>query len=410
MQVFKVPPKIYFEKDAIQYLEKMQDIHRALIVTDPLIVKLGNVKKLLYYLRHRQDYVHSEIWSDVEPDPTIECIKRGVKEAEEFKPDVIIALGGGSAIDTGKGIWLFYEHPDVSLDTIRQKFTDVRKGTLDFPQLGKKAKFVAIPTTSGTGSEVTAFSLFTDNENRNLRHALTGYDFTPDVTIVDPQFTSTQPKNLVAEYGLDVLTHCIESYVSVLASDYTDGLALHGIELVFEYLPKSYASPDPYARERMHNASTMAGMAFANTFLGLVHSMANQFGGEFRCAHQPACSILLPYVIKFNAHKPESFVSTPKYPNFIANERYADISKRIGLKCSNIEEGVNSLIEAVKKLAKDLDRPASFKEYGIDETKFLAVIDSMSEKALLDPCTNTNPRTPTLEEVKALFREAYYGN
>ena len=225
MQWFKIPPKIYFEHDSIQYLEKMPEISRAFIVTDPMMVQLGNVDKILHYLRKRKNYCHAEIFSDVESDPSVDTIMRGVEAMNRFQPDVIIALGGGSAMDAAKGMWLFYEHPDTSFDGLRLKFMDIRKRAFHFPNLGQKAKMVAIPTTSGTGSEVTSFSVITD-KNNNIKYPLADYELTPDVAIIDPQFVQTLPKGLIADTGMDVLTHAIEAYVSVLASDFTDGLAL----------------------------------------------------------------------------------------------------------------------------------------------------------------------------------------
>ena len=284
----------------------MEGISRAFIVTDPMMVKLGNVDKVLYYLRKREEYCHSEIYSDVESDPSVECIMRGVKAMNAFQPDVIIAIGGGSAIDAAKGMWLFYEHPDTSFDGLRQRFLDIRKRAFKFPKLGQKAKLVAIPTTSGTGSEVTSFSVITDKQNGNIKYPLADYRLTPDVAIIDPQFTRSMPKSIVADTGLDVLTHAIEAYVSVMASDYTDGLALHAIEMVFTYLERSY-NGDPLAREKMHNASCIAGMAFTNAFLGLNHSMAHKLGAECHIPHGRANAILLPYVIKYNATKPTKF-------------------------------------------------------------------------------------------------------
>ena len=229
MQWFKVPRRIYFEEDSIQCLEKMEGINRAFIVTDPVMVKLGNVDKVLYYLRKRESYCHSEIYSDVESDPSVECIMRGVEAMNAFQPDVIIAIGGGSAIDAAKGMWLFYEHPETSFDGLRQRFLDIRKRAFKFPRLGSKAQLVAIPTTSGTGSEVTSFSVITDKQNGNIKYPLADYSLTPDVAIIDPQFTASMPKSIVADTGLDVLTHAIEAYVSVMASDYTDGLAMQAI-------------------------------------------------------------------------------------------------------------------------------------------------------------------------------------
>ena len=262
MQWFKVPDKIYFEHNSIQYLEKMPNITRAFIVTDPGMVSLGYVDKILYYLRKRTEHVHCEIFSDVEPDPSIETVKRGAQMMDEFKPDVIIALGGGSAMDAAKGMWLFYEHPDVDFNSLRLRFLDIRKRAFKFPKMGNKAQLVAIPTTSGTGSEVTSFAVISDKKN-NMKYPLADYELTPNIAIIDPQFVMSLPKSATADTGLDVLTHALEAYVSVMASDYTDGLAMKAIQLVFKYLPRAYknGAEDAEAREKMHNASCMAGMA-----------------------------------------------------------------------------------------------------------------------------------------------------
>lgn len=411
MQWFKVPPKIYFEEDSVQYLQKMKDISRAFIVTDPTMVKLGYVEKVLYYLRKREQYCHAEIYSDVEPDPDVETIMRGVEAMKSFQPDVIIALGGGSAIDAAKGMWLFYEHPDTSFDGLRLKFMDIRKRAFSFPKLGAKAKMVAIPTTSGTGSEVTSFSVITDRKNGNIKYPLADYALTPDVAIIDPQFVMTLPKSIVADTGMDVLTHAIEAYVSVMASDYTDGLALQAIDLVHNYLIRSYngGSEDKVAREKMHNASCIAGMAFTNAFLGLNHSMAHKLGGEFHIAHGRANAILLPYVIAYNASKPSKFTIFPKYEKFIADEKYAKIARFLGVPGKTTEEGVNNLIEAIRSMMKELNMPMTLKEYGLDEALFLSKLDELSENAHEDQCTTANPRYPLVSEIKEIYKKAYYG-
>ena len=409
MQWFKIPPRIYFEEDSIQYLEKMEDISRAFIVTDPVMVKLGNVDKVLYYLRKREQYCHSEIYSDVESDPSVECIMRGVEAMRAFQPDVIIAIGGGSAIDAAKGMWLFYEHPETSFDGLRQRFLDIRKRAFKFPKLGEKTKMVAIPTTSGTGSEVTSFSVITDKKNGNIKYPLADYSLTPDVAIIDPQFTWSMPKTIVADTGLDVLTHAIEAYVSVMASDYTDGLALHAIDLVFENLEKSYHG-DRLAREKMHNASCIAGMAFTNAFLGLNHSMAHKLGGEYHIPHGRANAILMPYIVRYNATKPTKFASFPKYKEYIADKRYAKIARYLGLPCSTTEEGVNSLIDAIQKLLKAVERPLCIKDTGVDEKEFMSKVETLSYKAFEDQCTTANPVYPIVSEIKEIYIKAYNGD
>ena len=355
MQWFKVPEKIYFEAGSIAYLEKMQDISRAFIVTDPGMVKLGYVDKILYHLRKRSQYVHSEIFAEVEPDPSFDTIKKGVEMMNTFNPDVIIAIGGGSPIDAAKGMWLFYEHPEADAEGLKLKFMDIRKRTYKFPKLGEKAKMVCIPTTSGTGSEVTSFAVITDKKI-NKKYPLADYELTPDVAIIDPDLVKSLPKSVTADTGMDVLTHGLESYVSNMASDFTDGLAMKAIELVYKNIREAYNNGDnQYAREKMHNASCIAGMAFSNAFLGVNHSIAHKLGGEFHIPHGRANAIILPYVIRYNATKPTKLESFPKYEYFIADQKYADIAKRLGLKAKTTEQGVDSLIEAVKELNRDLN-------------------------------------------------------
>ena len=410
MQWFKVPEKIYFEAGSIQYLEKMPDISRAFIVTDPSMVELGYVDKILYYLRKRKEYVHSEIFSDVESDPSFDTIHRGVKLMQEFKPDVVIALGGGSPIDAAKGMWLFYEHPEADPEGMKLKFMDIRKRTYKFPKLGIKSKMVAIPTTSGTGSEVTSFAVITD-KNQNKKYPLADYELTPDVAIVDPDLVMSLPKTITADTGRDVLTHAIESYVSNMASDYTDGLAEKAVELVFKNIREAYNNgSNKEAREKMHNASTIAGMAFTNAFLGINHSLAHKIGAEFHLPHGRINAILLPYVIRYNSQMPTKFVSFPKYEYFIADQKYADLSRRMNFPAYTNEEGVNSLIEEIKKLNNDLNIPKSFKEAGIDEQEFLAKVDILADRAFEDQCTTANPRLPLVSELKQILLDSYYGN
>ncbi|WP_270577798.1 bifunctional acetaldehyde-CoA/alcohol dehydrogenase [Caldibacillus thermoamylovorans] len=409
MQWFKIPPKIYFEKNSTQYLSKMPDISRAFIVADKDMVRLGYVDKVLYYLRKRPDYVHSEIFSDVKTEPSVEVVMKGVEAMANFHPDVIIAVGGGSVLDAAKGMWLFYEHPEIEFNGAKQKFMDIRKRIYKFPELGKKSKLVCIPTTSGTGSEVTSFSVITD-EDLDIKYPLADYELTPDVAIIDPSFVMTMPKSITADTGMDVLTHAIEAYVSNMANDYTDGLAIKAIQLVFEYLPKAYHNGnDELAREKMHNASTIAGMAFSNAFLGLNHSIAHKLGGAFGIPHGRMNAILLPHVIRYNAQKPTKFATFPKYEHFIADERYAEIAKALGLPARTTEEGVESLVNEIIKLAKGINIPMSMKENGVKEEELEAQITELADKAFEDQCTNANPKLPLITEIEEIIRKAYQG-
>lgn len=410
MQWFKIPPKIYFEKGAVQYLEVMPNISRAFVVTDPVMVKLGYVDKVMYYLNKRKQPCNHEVFSEVEPDPSVETINKGVAAMNLFSPDVIIALGGGSAIDAAKGMWLFYEHPETSFDGLRLKFLDIRKRAFHFPNLGKKAQMVAIPTTSGTGSEVTSFSVITDKKRGNIKYPLADYELTPDVAIIDPQFVETMPKSIVADTGMDVLTHAIEAYVSVLASDYTNGLAIKAIELVFKYLPRSYNDAhDTVAREKMHNASCIAGMAFTNAFLGINHSMAHKLGGEFHIPHGRANAILLPYVIAYNAQNPTKFAIFPKYGEFVADYRYAQISRQLGFGGNTQEKQIANLIKEVRDLMGRLNMPMTIAECHINEADFLGTLHDLSERAFEDQCTTANPRYPLVNEIEDIYKRAYYG-
>lgn len=406
MQWFKVPEKIYFEEGSIKYLEVMKDISKAFIVTDSVMRDLGFVDKLLYYLRKRKDYVHVEIFDEVEPDPSFDTVKKGLDAINNFKPDCIIALGGGSPIDAAKAMWLLYEQPSVNLDALKTKFMDIRKRIYKIEDLGKKAKLVAIPTTSGTGSEVTSFAVITDKKE-NLKYPLADYALVPNVAIIDPDLVKTVPKKVVADTGMDVLTHALEAYVSNMASDYTDALAIKAIELVFANLEKSYKVGDKVSREKMHNASTIAGMAFSNAFLGINHSLAHKIGGEYHVAHGRANAILLPHVIKYNSQRPTKFASFPKYEYFIADKKYADIARRLGLPADTEKEGVNSLIEAIKDLMKKLDMTTSFREEGIDEKEYMEKLDDLANKAYEDQCTPANPRMPLVSELKEILKEAY---
>jgi len=411
MQWFKVPPKIYFEEDSVQYLQKMDGIERAFIVTDPTMVKLGYVEKILYYLRRRTLQCHYEIYSDIEPDPDVDTIMKGVERMRQFAPNVIIALGGGSVIDAAKGMWLFYEHPETTFDGLKKKFMDIRKRAYTFPKLGEKAKLVAIPTTSGTGSEVTAFSVITDRRNGNIKYPLADYSLTPDVAIIDPQFVRSLPASVVADTGMDVLTHAIEAYVSVMASDYTDGLAINSILIVNKYLPLSYSEGETNyrAREKMHNASCIAGMAFTNAFLGLNHSMAHKLGGEFRIPHGRANAILLPHIIEYNSKQPTKFATFPKYERFVADEKLEQIARLLGVSGKTREESIANLCNAIRELIKKLNMPLSIRECGISEEVFMSKLPELASIAHQDQCTGSNPRYPLISEIEDIYRKAYYG-
>lgn len=409
MQWFKVPDKIYFEKGATQYLVKMPDITRVAIVTDPMMVKLGYVERVEHYLRQRRQPVAIEVFSEVEPDPSTTTVERGTEMLLRFQPDCIIALGGGSPMDAAKAMWLFYEYPDTDFHNLKQKFMDIRKRVYKYPKLGRKAKFVAIPTTSGTGSEVTSFAVITDKVQGNTKYPLADYELTPDVAIIDPEYVYTLPKTAVADTGMDVLTHAIEAYVSVLASDYTDGLAIKAIQLVFQYLEPSALTGDAIAREKMHNASTLAGMAFANAFLGINHSLAHKWGGQYHTAHGRTNAILMPHVIRYNAKKPTKFAAWPKYTHFVAHEKYAEIARILGLPARTTEEGVDSLINAIRELNAKLGIEESFQQLGIDPQDFEYHVDRLADRAFEDQCTTSNPKLPLVAELAEVYRDAFYG-
>lgn len=406
MKWFKIPQKIYFEPGSLQYLAKLKG-KKAFIVTDSYMVKLGLVSKALYHLEKAK--IKYEIFEDVEPDPSVETVFKGVKEMNKFNPDIIIAFGGGSAIDAAKGMWLFYEYPETEFEMLRLKFMDIRKRAVKFPDLGKRATFVAIPTTAGTGSEITAFAVISDKV-KGIKYPLADYELTPDIAIIDPELTYTVPPSVTADTGMDVLTHAIEAYVSVIASDYTDALALKSIQIVMKYLPRAYRNPnDKEAREKMANASTMAGMAFTNAFLGINHSMAHNLGATFHISHGRANAIIMPYVIEYNSSRPTKFIAYPKYEYPHANERYAEIAKALGLKSGTVEESVRSLIEAIQKLMTEVDIPLSLKDTGIRKEDLNRVIDYMANNAFADQCTGTNPRMPLVDELKEIYLKAYEG-
>ncbi|TCP88831.1 acetaldehyde dehydrogenase /alcohol dehydrogenase AdhE [Cricetibacter osteomyelitidis] len=406
MQWFKVPSKIYFERDSIQYLQSMKGMERVVIVTDRTMVDLGFVEKIANQITARGNHVTYQLFADVEPDPSIETVRRGTQLLRNYQPDTIIALGGGSAMDAAKVMWLFYEQPEVDFRDLVQKFMDIRKRAFKFPQLGRKARFVGIPTTSGTGSEVTPFAVITEGDKK---YPIADYSLTPTVAIVDPALVMTVPAHVAADTGLDVLTHATEAYVSVLANDFTDGLALQAIKLVFEHLEKSVKEKDPEAREKMHNASTMAGMAFANAFLGMNHSLAHKIGGRFHTPHGRTNAILMPYVIRYNGTRPTKTATWPKYNYYKADVKYQDIARILGLPCATPEEGVESFAQACHDLAVRVGVKMSFKDQGIDEKTWMEARREVALLAYEDQCSPANPRLPMVEDMEDILTRAYYG-
>lgn len=408
MQWFKVPSKIYFERDSIQYLQVMKDVERVMIVTDDAMVKFGFLQRVIEQLSLRKNKVVYQVFSDVEPDPDITTVNRGAEMMKTFAPDTIIALGGGSVMDAAKVMWMFYEQPEIDFRDLVQKFMDIRKRAFKFPELGEKAKYVGIPTTSGTGSEVTPFAVISDKAN-NRKYPLADYSLTPTIAIIDPAFVMTVPAHVTADTGMDVLTHSVEAYVSTLANDYTDGLALQAIKLVFENLENSVKNADFTSREKMHNASTMAGMAFANAFLGMSHSMAHKIGGFFHTVHGRTNAILLPYVIRYNGTRPSKTATWPKYNYYRADERYQDIARTLGLPASTPEEGVASFAKAVYDLGVKVGIEMNFKAQGVDENEWNEHKREIALLAYEDQCSPANPRLPMVDHMVEILEDAYYG-
>ena len=407
MQWFKVPNRIYFESGALQYLTKMNDLDRVFIVTDPVLSNLGYVERVLRHLDNRSNRVTVEVFKEVEPNPSLETVQKGIAIMNAFRPDTIIALGGGSVIDAAKGMWLFYEHPEVEFDFLKLKFMDIRKRTYKYRRLRRKTQLVAIPTTSGSGSEVTAFAVITDR-GRDIKYPLADYELTPDVAIIDVDLAMGQPPGLTVDAGMDVLTHAIEAYVSVMASDYTDALALKAITIVFEFLPQVIREPaNREAREKMHNAATIAGMAFTNAFLGVNHALGHKLGGEFDLPHGRANAVLIPHVIAYNASPPTKLTAWPKYEYYKAPERYREIAKHLGLPAEDNKEGVSSLIAAVRDLMQKVGMPLSIQECGVNEQDFFAKLPLLAEQAFEDQTVITNPRQPLISELEEILRKAW---
>lgn len=412
MQWFKIPPKTYFEPNAIRYLRDMVDVNRVVFVCDKVILDLGIIDKAIAQLQQRLNKVEWRIIDYVESEPSIETVERGAEMMrDEFQPDTIIAIGGGSSMDAAKIMWLLYEHPEIEFRDIREKFFDIRKRAFRLPELGKKAKLVCVPTTSGTGSEVTPFAVITDTKT-GIKYPITDYSLTPSVAVVDPVLARTQPRRVASDSGFDAITHAMEAYVSAYANDFTDGLALHSVKLLWENLASSVneGQANPQAQEKVHNAATMAGMAFGSAFLGMCHSMAHTIGALCHVAHGRCNSILLPYVIRYNGQIPLEPISWPKYNKYVAPERYQDIARQLGLSANTPEEAVENLANAVADYRDNkLGMDASFQAAGVDEEHFWSVLDQIGMRAYEDQCTPANPRIPQIEDMKDIAIAAYYG-
>ena len=406
----RIPQKVYFKYGCLPTaLGDLEGRRRAFIVTDKFLYSSG----MLADLQHKLDSMNIayKVFADVEPDPTIQLARRGLEQINSFQPDVIIAVGGGSPIDAAKIMWLMYEHPEIRFEDVAMRFMDIRKRIVRLPELGKKAMMVAVPTTSGTGSEVTPFAVITDADTGN-KYPLADYALTPNMAIIDTQLVMKLPKQLTAYSGIDALTHALEARVSVMASDYTNALAMEAAKLIFENLPRCYhdGPMDEEAREHMHNASAMAGMAFANAFLGVCHSMAHKLGGMYHVPHGLANAMLICEVIRYNATDcPTKQGTFPQYKYPHAKAAYANLATYCGLDGRDDDERVENLIEAIEKLKAELEIPKSLKAYGIDEKTFLANLDELAVKAFDDQCTSANPRYPLIEEIKQMLLNVYYG-
>ncbi|ODB78585.1 bifunctional acetaldehyde-CoA/alcohol dehydrogenase [Micromonospora chalcea] len=411
LQWFKVPPKIYFEPNAIRYLADMPGVRRVTVVTDHTMTRLGYVDRVLSVLHRRREQVALQIIDDVEPEPSVQTVDRGAELMRSFRPDTIVALGGGSAMDAAKVMWLRYEHPEVVFADLREKFFDIRKRAFKFPTLGALAQLVCVPTTSGTGAEVTPFAVITDTDS-GKKYPLADYALTPSVAIVDPVLAADLPAVVTADSGFDALTHAIESYVSVYANDFTDGLALHAVRLIFGNLARAVhqGAADPAAREKMHNAGTIAGMAFGSAFLGIVHAMSHTLGATFHVAHGRTNAILLPHVIRYNGTVPSKLTGWPRYETYRAPQRFADIARTLGLPAATDAEAVEALATAIERLRDEVGIEPSFAAVGVDERAFLAALPQQALNAYEDQCAPANPRMPMLGDMQELMRAAYYGS
>ena len=410
---FRAPQKVYFKKGslpvALSELKNVLGKKKAFIVTDSFLYGSGYTRPIEEKLDEMG--IRHTCFSDVAPDPTLACAKAGAEQMRSFQPDVIIAVGGGSAMDAGKIMWVLYEHPEADFQDMAMRFADIRKRVYTFPKMGEKAFFVAVPTTAGTGSEVTPFAVITD-EQTGVKYPLADYELMPDMAIVDADMMMNAPKGLTAASGIDAVTHALEAYASMMATDYTDGLALRALKLLFEKLPAAYENGprDPKARENMANAATMAGMAFANAFLGVCHSMAHKLGAFHHLPHGIANALMIDEVLRFNAEEvPPKMGTFPQYDHPHTLARYAEIADYLKLGGTTDQEKLENLIAAIDTLKERVGIKKTIRDYGIDETDFLSRLDNMVEQAFDDQCTGANPRYPLMKEIRQMYLNAYYG-
>ncbi len=410
---FRAPEKVYIKRGclpvALEELKNVMDKKKVFIVTDTFLFENGYTKPITDKL-DELGIAHTT-FSNVAPDPTLACAIEGTRAMNEFKPDAIIAVGGGSAMDAGKIMWVMYEHPEVDFLDMAMRFMDIRKRVYTFPKMGEKAYFIAVPTSAGTGSEVTPFAVITD-EKTGTKYPLADYELLPKMAIVDCNMMMNAPKGLTSASGIDAVTHCLEAYASMMATEYTDGLAIESLKNIFKYLPRAYenGANDPEAREKMANAATMAGMAFANAFLGVCHSMAHKLGAFHHIPHGIANALMIDYVLKFNSSEvPTKMGTFPQYDHPHTLRRYAEVAEALGLGGANDEESLNNLIKAINELKEKIGIKKTIKDYGIDEKDFLDRLDEMSEQAFDDQCTGANPRYPLISEIKEMYLKAYYG-
>ena len=407
---FRAPEKVYIKRGCLPVaLEELKDKKKVFIVTDTFLFENGYTKVITDKLEEME--IQYTVFSDVAPDPNLACAKEGAKLMQSFKPDCIIAVGGGSAMDAGKIMWVLYEHPEVDFLDMAMRFMDIRKRVYDFPKMGEKAYFIAVPTSAGTGSEVTPFAVITD-ESTGVKYPLADYELLPKMAIVDSDMMMNAPKGLTSASGIDALVHSIEAYVSVMATEFTDSMALEAIKLIFEYLPRAYekGAEDPEAREKMAHAATLAGMAFANAFLGICHSMGHKLGAFHHLPHGITVSLVLNEVMKYNAEEvPTKMGTFPQYEYPHTLRRYAEIAEYLGIEGTDDKEKLEKLLDKIDKLKDSIEIKHTIKDYGISEENFLATLDEMSEQAFDDQCTGANPRYPLIDEIKELYKRAYYG-